>query len=342
MNTRFRVSGLLAGRLEEQKLPLSAVLQRARLPAGFFQQEKIFVTTEELFALWQAIADTSGDRAIGLKLGSEARIERYDPAAIAALHSRSLRDALQRMARYKKLTCPEKIRVLCRDGECRVDFLWLLAEEAEPAVVVDLCLSWILSIGRRGLGGALTPLRVELHRCAEYREQLESHFGCRVKFKAAHNAVVFRESDLDRPFVTHNAEMLAALGPQLDAELRAHESSQTVSDHVKTALKRVLAGRRPSIQEVARALGLSSRTLQRRLTESGATFQRVIEEARRELAAHYLSHGRLELNEIAYLLGYDDPNSFFRAFQDWEGTSPARWRDGRQREQDECLRAASS
>jgi AraC-like DNA-binding protein len=153
--------------------------------------------------------------------------------------------------------------------------------------------------------------------------------------------MIFRESDLDRPFVTHNAEMLAVLGPQLDAELRANDSNQTISDHVKTALKRVLAGQRPSIQGVARALGLSSRTLQRRLTESGATFQRVLEEARRELAAHYLRHRGLELNEVAYLLGYDDPNSFFRAFQDWEGTTPSRWRHIRRRKEEKTLAAAA-
>lgn len=333
MNTRFRVSGLLASRLEEQNLPLPAVLRRAGLPAGFFQQEKIFVTTEELFALWAAIAETSGDPAIGLKLGSEPRIERYDPAMIAALHSHSLRDALQRMSRYKQLTCPEKIRVECQGGECTVKFLWLLAEDAEPAVIVDLCLSWILSIGRRGIGGSLTPLRLDLTRKPEHREMLEDHYGCRVKFKADHNALVFRESDLDRPFVTHNAEMLAVLGPQLDEELRTHQSRQSVHEQVKLSLKRLLAGQRPSIQEVARALGLSSRTLQRRLTESGFTFQRVLEEARRELAAHYLRHSGLELNEIAYLLGYDDPNSFFRAFHDWEGTTPGQWRSSHRREE---------
>lgn len=326
MNTRFRVSGLLASRLEEQHLSLPSVLQRAGLPAGFFQQEKIFVTTEELFALWAAVAETSGDPAIGLKLGSEPRIERYDPAMIAALHSQSLRDALQRMSRYKQLTCPEKIRVACRNGECAVEFIWLLAEDAEPALIVDLCLSWILSIGRRGIGSALTPLRLELTRKPAHREMLEEHFGCRVKFKATHNALIFRESDLDRPFVTHNAEMLAVLGPQLDAELRAHEARQTVHEQVKISLKRQLAGQRPLIHEIARALGLSSRTLQRRLTENGLTFQHVLEEARRELAAHYLGHSGLELNEIAYLLGYDDPNSFFRAFHEWEGTTPGQWR----------------
>src|ERR1700694_1807038 len=66
--------------------------------------------------------------------------------------------------------------------------------------------------------------------------------------------------------------------------------------------------------------------LQRRLTAERAKFQQLVEEARRELAQHYLLHSSLELNETAYLLGYEDSNSFFRAFHQWEGTSPGEWR----------------
>jgi AraC-like DNA-binding protein len=66
--------------------------------------------------------------------------------------------------------------------------------------------------------------------------------------------------------------------------------------------------------------------LQRRLTEQGVSFQRLLEQARRELARHYLLHSSVELSETAYLLGYEDANSFFRAFQHWEGTSPGQWR----------------
>lgn len=253
-------------------------------------------------------------------------MERYDPAAIAALCSQSFRDALQRMARYKQLTCPEKIRITRASGECAVEFSWLLARDAEPAILIDVCLSWILSIGRRGVGATLTPLRVELVRPPTGREMLEAHFGCRAKFRAVRNALVFRESDLERPFVTHNAELLAMLGPQLDAELNARQSRQTLGDQVKSALKRLLAGRRPTLHAVARQLSLSSRTLQRRLAESGLTFQQLLDEARRELARHYLGQSSIELNETTYLLGYEDPNSFFRAFHDWEGTSPGQWR----------------
>src|SRR5689334_12804167 len=111
MNDRFRISSLLAERLKEQRLALPALLRTAGLPAGFFQQEKIYATTAELFALWRAIGEISRAPGIGLKLGSEPRFERYQPSAIAAVCSRSFRDALQRISRYKQLTCPEEIRV---------------------------------------------------------------------------------------------------------------------------------------------------------------------------------------------------------------------------------------
>jgi AraC-like DNA-binding protein len=341
MSDRFRVSGLLAQRLQEEKLSLPAVLATAGLPAGFFQQERIFVTTDELFAVWRAIGEASGDPAIGLKLGMETRIERYDPAAIAALCSQSFGDALQRMARYKQLTCPEEIRITRANGECAIEFSWLLARDAEPAVLIDLCFSWILSTDRRGGGAPMSPLRVELTRSATHRALIEAHFGCRARFKAARNALIFRESDLERPFVTHNAELLAMLGAQLDAELNARRARQTLGDQVKSALKRLLAGQRPTIQAVARQLNLSSRTLQRRLGEGGATFQQLLDEARRELAHHYLGQSSIELNETAYLLGYEDPNSFFRAFHGWEGTSPGQWRSNRRRLDVACARIES-
>ncbi len=104
MSNQFKVSNLWAQRLQEHHISLPALLRRAGLPAAFFQQEKIYVTTAELFALWRAVGETSGDPVIGLKLGAEARLERYDPAAIAAVCSRSFRDAVQRIAFYKQLT----------------------------------------------------------------------------------------------------------------------------------------------------------------------------------------------------------------------------------------------
>jgi len=132
---------------------------------------------------------------------------------------------------------------------------------------------------------------------------------------------------MDLPFITYNPDLLATVAPQLEAELAEQLAQRNFSEQAKGILKRLLAGQRPGIDDLARELHMSTRTLQRRLTEEGISFQRLLEDARRELARHYLLHSSRELNETAYLLGYEDANSFFRAFHHWEGTSPGQWRE---------------
>jgi AraC-like DNA-binding protein len=326
MMDRFRVSRTLPAKLEELGLAPASVLQQAGLPSGLFDQEKVLVTTEEFFALYRAVAESSDDPTIGLKLGTEERVERYDPIKIAALSARSLRDALQRLARYKQLICPERIRLTGKGDEYALRFEWLLAHEEEPAMLVDVCFAWAVGLARRGTGRAVHPKRVEFRRQPAHREMYERHFGCAVKFKAGQNALVFSKADIERPFLTYNPELLAIVAPQLEAELAEQLAQKTLGEQVKGILKRQLAGQRPELKHLARELGLSTRTLQRRLTKQRVSFQGLLEDARRELARHYLLHSSLELNETAYLLGYEDANSFFRAFHCWEGTSPGQWR----------------
>jgi AraC-like DNA-binding protein len=317
---------MLPRRLEELGVSPLVVLRHAGLPIALFEQEKVLLTTDEMFAFYRAVDEVSNDPAIGLKLGTEDRVERYDPIAIAALYTRSFADALERMARYKQLTCPEEIKIAKRGNECSVQFLWLLADQPEPPALVDVCFAWIVAIGRRGTGRTVHPKRLELQRPESNRAVYEAHFGCPVKFGARHNVLVFKSADVEQPFLTHNADLFALVAPQLESELAQQLAQKTLKEQAKGTLKKLLAGRRPDLQDVARELHTSTRTLQRRLTSEKVTFQQLVEESRRELAQHYLLHSALELTETAYLLGFEDSNSFFRAFHQWEGTTPARWR----------------
>jgi AraC-like DNA-binding protein len=326
MSDRFRITKGWAQRFAEEKISVPMLLRRAGLPANLFEQAKIYVTTAEVFAIWRTVAEMSPDPGFGLKLGTELRFERSHPVSIAGVCSRTFGDALQRLARYKQLTCPEEIRVSRKAQEASVEFFFVEAKEAQPDIMVDLGLSWILCVGRRGTDGEIIPLRLELTRPAKHRALLERHFGCPVRFKAGRNALVFRNSELDRPFVTHNEELVTIIGTHLESELKAGNASVDVGQQVKESLRRSLAGKRPTLQDVAQELGLSGRTLQRRLTDAGFTFQQVLEDTRRELARHYLKQPAVELPEAAFLLGFGDANSFFRAFQEWEGTSPGEWR----------------
>ncbi|HTS62294.1 MAG TPA: AraC family transcriptional regulator [Candidatus Acidoferrales bacterium] len=326
MTNRFRIAATLPRQLEEVGVSPAPVLSQARLPISLFDHGKVWLTTEEMFALYAAIEQVSGDPAIGLKLGSGKRPEHYSPIHIAALHTRSFRDALNRIARYKRLMGPEEIHLVERAKECGVQFVWLLAGAPEPSTLVDLCFAWTVSVGRRGTGRTIDPLRVEFARPEANRRLYERHFGCPVKFAARHNKIFFRIEDVERPFVTYNPDLLEVVAPQLEAELAQELAATSFKEQLKGVLKRFLAGRKPRLEDAAREMRVSARTLQRRLLDEGLSFQGLIEEARREMARHYLRQPSLELIDTAYLLGYEDPNSFIRAFQKWEGTSPGQWR----------------
>jgi AraC-like DNA-binding protein len=327
MNKHFRVSGSTFVKLEELGVRASAVLRRAGLPQGFIDQPRVLLNTEELFALWRAIGEVSANPAIGLLLGTETKTERFHPIGLAALSTENFGSAIDQMARYKQLTCPEEVLQERDDEEWSIQFRWLLADEIEPPVLNECCFAWVLSIARHGTGMRLSPLRVEFVQPRAQVKTMERHFACPVVCGAARNAIVFRAADAQRPFVTRNAELLGMLAPQFEEELRQENGDENFIERVRVAIQQKLAGRRPNIEDIADALHISSRTLQRRLQDEGASFQRVLEEARHQLARHYLNNSVLELNEAAYLLGYEDSSSFVRAFRTWEGIPPARWRE---------------
>jgi AraC-like DNA-binding protein len=96
---------------------------------------------------------------------------------------------------------------------------------------------------------------------------------------------------------------------------------------VRWHLKRALTAGRPELRSIARDMAISERSLQRRLREEGYSFQSLLSDTRHQLACEYLSEASFDISEIAYLLGYEDQGSFYRAFQKWEELTPAAWRE---------------
>ena len=272
MNKHFRFSGSTLQRLEELGVRAPAVLRRAGLPQAFIHQARALLNTEELFALWRAVGEVSTDPSIGLLLGTETKTERFHPIGLAALSSENFGSAIDQMARYKQLTCPEEILQEKNDEEWSLQFRWLLADEVEPPVLIECCFAWVLSTARVGTGTRISPVRVEFVQPRAHVKTIERHFGCPVVCGTPRNAIIFRATDANRPFVTRNAELLGILAPQFDEELKEENGDENFIERVR-------------------------------------------------------NNSVLELNEAAYLLGYEDGNSFVRAFRTWEGVPPSRWRE---------------
>src|SRR5271154_2838466 len=201
MIKHFRVPGSLRVRLEEAGILVPAVLRRAGLPQDLFEQTRILVSTPELFALWRASGEVSKDASIGVRLGTEASIARFHPMGLAALSTESFGAAINHMARYKKLSAPEEILHETVENEWAIQFRWSLAVDVEPAVLVEHCFAWVLTIARQGTGTRISPMRVELVQPRSHTKALERHFGCPVVCGASRNAIVFQATDAARPFV---------------------------------------------------------------------------------------------------------------------------------------------
>jgi len=109
--------------------------------------------------------------------------------------------------------------------------------------------------------------------------------------------------------------------PELNRRLADLEIDDSVSARVRAALTELLPAGMCGIDDVARELNLSKRTLQRKLSEENTTFQKQLNSAREILALHYINNTDMTTNDIAFLLGYAELNSFLRAFAIWTGKS---------------------
>ena len=326
--TTFKLPiGFQAG-LKAIGIDLAVLLTRSGLPLTLLTTGKGVVTTEQHFHLLRTLQEMHPDPAIGLKLPGLIPREQHHPAIIAAYHTRTFRDALKRFARYKLLCCNEEMKMHEARGECSLEFNWILSRESPPPLLLDAAFMSAVELGRQGTQSPnLNPLRLELSRIDQHRVIYETAFGCSIQYQAKHDRIYFRTCDLDLLFASYNAELLEMLVPQLDRQLNQLKKKQSCTDQVKWVLKRLLSGPRPEMNDVAKELGVSGRTLQRRITEEGSSFRQLLGEVRRDLAHFYLKEPSLSVSEIAYLLSYEDPSSFFRAFHEWEGMTPSEWKE---------------
>ncbi len=137
--------------------------------------------------------------------------------------------------------------------------------------------------------------------------------------QADRNSIVFCNADLEQPFISHDETMWEYLKPELSRCLAELEIDASMSAKVRSVLVKILAGGACAIEDVTEKLGISKRTLQRKLNEENTTFQKQLNSTRKMLAMHYIRNIELTTNDIAYLLGYAEVNSFLRSFIVWTG-----------------------
>jgi AraC-like DNA-binding protein len=312
--------------VEQLGLKPSSIQQHAQLPRDLHLNEDAVVSTHQLFAVWDAIEALSADPAFAIKMVRDTPSAKHKLAFLAALYAANFRDGLARFSRFKRLCSPDRICIDESESSVSFTIQWPSGAGPAPYLSVDACFALVLELGRRGTGTHVEPLALSLRRPAQSLETHSDYFGCSIHYGAASDELILKVADLDLPFLAYNPEVLHMMTPGLTAAMREFEAPAGFCEKAIEVLKQALADGRPSLQYLARELMQSERTLQRRLASEGTTFSALLNEARRQVGFQLLADTTLELKEVAYLLGYEDVNSYYRAFRQWENVSPGQWR----------------
>lgn len=301
------------------------VLRRAGLAEDLFGRQRAHLDTAGYFRLWSALDEAMDDPELPLRIGAAISVEAFDPPIFAAMCSRDLNLALARIARYKKLVCPMTLQVTVGPETTALGFYWLDQTADPPPSLMMAETVFFVQLARIATRFRVAPRAVMVPAAVPQRDAYLRYFGVAPQ-TGDRLQVVFSAQDAARPFLTANDTMWQAFEPQLRRRLADLDEAAAMSDRVRSALLELLPSGQVSIQAVCDKLAVSRRTLQRKLAHEGRPFQQVLNQTRESLARHYLTQGNMTGAEISFLLGYDDPNSFFRAFQNWTGTTPARLR----------------
>ncbi len=271
-----------------------------------------------------------GDSTFGLDAARVWHPSYFGVLGHAWLVSPTLADGLQRIADYYALVGERGTFDIERDATGVTVRFW--GHRGNPAsldvaaVVVDIVLAVLIDMCRYNAGDALRPLRVTLRR--RRPEGSDAHallFGCPVEFESSENSVTISAEDARRPLSVGNRR-LASLFDRLLADELAQARREDVVAHCRAVIAHRLPSGRFDAAGVAGALHLTPRTLQRRLATAGTSFQRLLDDVRRNLALDYLDDLRRPLTEVAFLLGFRELSSFTRAFRRWAACTPSHYR----------------
>ena len=307
---------------------VDALLRDAGFDAGVLDDTQRRYSIDEVSLLWEMAVERSGKATLGLSKDLAATYGKLGVVGHAMMASPTLLVALERFARFLNVVSNAATFALTAAPEGHwFEFGHEGGERPVPRQRVEFGVLTMLSFCNWITARDFNALVVEFVDAPPADSSVhEAVFGCPVRFGRAANRALLRHSDLALPLSARDPAIAALHDRLVEDELEKLAAGTATSLRVRAMLAARLSGSEPRREQIAAALNVSDRTLQRRLQAEGTTFQQLLDDTRRELAQKYLRKPRTPLRDVAELLGFEDQSNLFRACKRWFGESPGRYR----------------
>jgi len=282
----------------------------------------------QLVALYEKAAELTGDENFGLHIGESVNLSAFDVVGYCALNSSTLGAAFARVARYHSIWTDGALFTLETANETSaIVYRYVDSSIAEHRQDSEMTLATVTKLCRQIATPDFTPTNVEFQHAAPVDvSEHQRLFACPIEFGTSANRLSFPSSFLSLPIAKADASLCALLDRHAEELLAKYPPRDSLIDRVRTLIADEFRGGEPSLERIADHLGLTPRTLQRKLQELGTSYNDVLDQMRRQLAMRYLREPQMAICEVAYLLGFSESSSFHRAFKRWTGVTPKEFR----------------
>lgn len=278
-------------------------------------------------ALFDHTATLLKDDHLGLHVGERIRPGHYGVLGYVAMNCATLGEALQGLQRYQRLVI-DLGPVGIEQADADLVLSWRPDSERPFRQLAECNLAGLITFARWISGSSTSPRRIDFNYPAP--AILDEHrrvFGCELRFNEPCYRLWLPREWLSARLIQPDPEMRALMLRLAEKQMFSlTQGSDDVLVKARGLIARQLSNGDPELAGVASALALSPRSLQRKLQEAGLSFTQVVDEVRRELAERYLADPKLDLTDVAFLLGFSEQSAFNRAFRRWTGQPPQQWR----------------
>ena len=304
-------------------MSMENILEKAGIP-NILWKEEIQFSTEEYYLFLKEIDEVITDEQI-LAISNVDNLNMFIPSFFAALSSKNGLEGIKRLAKYKKLIGPIFLEIKEFEEIVQVQYFFEQREKELPHFAVLNEQLLLMNLLNKGIGKGIMPISVTSP--FEYGEFLSKEMNITVN-KGVQNEIIFSMKDLKKPFLTANNIMVEYLEPQLKQKLAEKESEtfETFADRVQKKLFQLIPSGQFNLENVAEEFGISARTVQRNLAVENIKFNQVVKNVQKIMTLNYLESKELSIDEIAYLVGYTETSSFYRAFKGWTGKTVLQYR----------------
>ena len=312
--------------LEAYKIDPKPLFQEAALNPALMRKPGGKYKIDNIDKVWRKASEVIDDPCFGLKAAEVWHPSNFDALGYAMLASNTLRTSLDRMVRYIGFISDEDFVVLDETEEGLRLTLVMGHTNIEKPEQNDAALAVTLSMCRMNYIEDLAPVSVTLvHPKPSCSARYFEYFHSPVLFEASAYSLTLPMEAVDKILPGSNPQ-LAELNDQVMIEYLAKLDQDEIAHKVKAMIIDQLPSGGVTNETVARALNMSSRSLQRQLQSAGTTFNTLLNEIRQDLAQKYLREKDYSMTEIAFLLGFSESSAFSRAFKRWMGVSPYKYR----------------